>query len=70
VVSDSPFGVKPDRQNFPMRNGIITAGHGVVVVRSEFKSGGSSRQAGEEQGGSLFAVRGAPIRLLSRGANS
>jgi DNA protecting protein DprA len=36
VVTEFPFGVKPDRQNFPMRNRIISGwAMGVVVVEAD-----------------------------------
>ncbi len=71
VVTEFPFGVKPDRQNFPMRNRIISGWSlGVVVVEANLKSGAliTAKQAGE-QGREVFAVPGRADSILSRGAN-
>jgi DNA processing protein len=71
VVTEFPFGVKPDRQNFPMRNRIISGWSlGVVVVEANLRSGAliTAGQAAE-QGRQVFAVPGRADSILSRGAN-
>ena len=71
VVTEFPFGVKPDKQNFPMRNRIISGWSlGVVVVEANLKSGAliTSAQAAE-QGRQVFAVPGRADSILSRGTN-
>jgi DNA processing protein len=71
VVTEFPFGVQPDRQNFPMRNRIISGWSlGVVVVEANLKSGAliTANQAAE-QGRQVFAVPGRADSILSKGAN-
>jgi DNA processing protein len=71
VVTEFPFGVAPDRQNFPMRNRIISGwSMGVVVVEANLKSGAliTVGQAAE-QGRQVFAVPGRADSILSRGTN-
>jgi DNA processing protein len=71
VVTEFPFGVKPDKQNFPMRNRIISGWSlGVVVVEANQKSGAliTAAQAAE-QGRQVFAVPGRADSILSRGTN-
>lgn len=71
VVTEFPFGVKPDRQNFPMRNRVISGWSlGVVVVEANLKSGAliTANQAAE-QGRQVFAVPGRADSILSRGAH-
>ena len=71
VVTEFPFGVKPDKQNFPMRNRIISGwSMGVVVVEANLKSGAliTAAQAAE-QGRQVFAVPGRADSILSRGTN-
>ena len=71
VVSEFPFGVQPDRQNFPMRNRIISGWSlGVVVVEANLKSGAliTAKQA-TEQGREVFAVPGRADSILSRGTH-
>jgi DNA processing protein len=71
LVTEFPFGVKPDRQNFPMRNRIISGWSlGTVVVEANLKSGAliTANQAAE-QGRQVFAVPGRADSILSRGTN-
>jgi DNA processing protein len=71
VVSEFPFGVKPDKQNFPMRNRIVSGWSlGVVVVEANLKSGAliTAKQA-MEQGREVFAVPGRADSIQSRGTN-
>jgi DNA processing protein len=71
VVTEFPFGVKPEKQNFPMRNRIISGWSlGVVVVEANQKSGAliTAAQAAE-QGRQVFAVPGRADSILSRGTN-
>ena len=71
VVTEFPFGVKPDRQNFPMRNRIISGWSlGTVVVEANLKSGAliTAGQAAE-QGRQVFAVPGRADSILSKGTN-
>jgi DNA processing protein len=70
-VTEFPFGVKPDKQNFPMRNRIISGWSlGTVVVEANLKSGAliTANQAAE-QGRQVFAVPGRADSILSRGTN-
>jgi DNA processing protein len=71
VVTEFPFGVKPDKQNFPMRNRIISGWSiGTVVVEANLKSGAliTANQAAE-QGRQVFAVPGRADSILSKGTN-
>jgi DNA processing protein len=71
VVTEFPFGVKPDRQNFPMRNRIVSGWSlGAVVVEANLTSGAliTASQAAE-QGRQVFAVPGRADSILSRGTN-
>ena len=78
VISEFPFGKKPDKTTFPMRNRIVSGlSMGVVVVEAGAKSGSliTARQA-MEQGRTVFAVPGridcvmttGPHRLIQDGA--
>lgn len=71
VVTEFPFGTRPDRQTFPMRNRVVSGWSlGVVVVEANLTSGAliTARMAAE-QGRQVFAVPGRVDSVLSRGTN-
>jgi DNA processing protein len=71
VMSEFPFGRKPDKTTFPMRNRIVSGlSMGVLVVEAGEASGAliTVRQA-LEQGRSVFAVPGRIDSNASRGTN-
>ena len=78
VISEFPFGKKPDKTTFPIRNRIVSGlSEGVVVIEAGVKSGAmiTANQAAE-QGKQIFAVPGridhhfaaGPHQLLRDGA--
>jgi DNA processing protein len=60
VVSEFPFGRKPDRITFPMRNRIVSGMSQAVLVIESAASGGSliTSQLAADQGRTVFAVPG------------
>jgi DNA processing protein len=71
VVTDYPFGTKPEGGNFPPRNRIISGlSLGVVVTEAGQRSGAriTADYAGE-QGRDVFAVPGSILSHASRGTN-
>lgn len=71
VISEFPFGRKPDRTTFPMRNRIVSGmSHGVLVVEAAARSGAliTADQA-LEQGRSVMAVPGRIDTPTARGCH-
>jgi DNA processing protein len=72
VISEFPFGTKPNKENFPRRNRIISAlSLGVIVIEATLDSG-SLITVGYalEQGKDVFAVPGQITSMNSKGTNS
>lgn len=72
VISEFPFGRRPDRQTFPMRNRLVSGlADAVVVVETDIR-GGSMITAGfaADQGKTVFAVPGNLGQKNSRGCHA
>lgn len=71
VISEFPFGTKPDKQSFPMRNRIISGmSMGLLVVEAGATSGALiTANMALEQGRQVFAVPGRIDSPLSKGTH-
>ena len=58
IISEYPVGVRPNKENFPARNRIISAlSDGVVVIEAKEKSGSFiTVECALEQGKDIFAI--------------
>jgi DNA processing protein len=72
VVSEQPPGAKPDAQNFPARNRIISGiSTGVVVIEAPMRSGALiTATFAADQGREVFVVPGSVLTPSSEGSNA
>jgi DNA processing protein len=71
IVSEQPPGAKPDAQNFPARNRIISGmSTGVVVIEAPMRSGALiTATFAADQGREVFVVPGSVLTPSSEGSN-
>lgn len=72
IISEFPLGTKPEKDNFPKRNRLISGlSNGVVVVEAKAKSGALiTVDCALEQGKNVFAVPGNIGSIYSEGTNN
>lgn len=71
IISEYPLGTRPNRENFPARNRIISGlCNGVLVVEAKIKSGTMiTIDFALEQGRDVFAIPGNIDSITSAGTN-
>ena len=72
IISEYPLGTEPRKQNFPLRNRLISGLSDVIVVVEARRQSGSliTVDLGLEQGKAVFAMPGRINEPLSSGCNS
>lgn len=72
IISEYPAGIRPQKENFPKRNRIISGlSNGVVVIEAKEKSGSLiTVDCALEQGKDVFAVPGNINSINSAGTNN
>lgn len=72
LISEFPFGRKPDAQTFPQRNRLVSGiSDGVLVVESDTRGGSMiTARFAAEQGRTVFAVPGRIDQASSRGCHA
>ncbi len=71
IITEYPFSVKPYKNNFPLRNRIISAlSIGVLIIEASYKSGSLiTVKYALEQGKEVFSIPGSIFSMQSIGTN-
>ncbi len=72
ILSEFPMGARADRQNFPIRNRLVSGiSMATVVIESDIRGGSMiTARLAAEQGRDVFAIPGNIDRPQSRGCNA